>query len=76
VALRRADVIGVTSLAAFGSLCAMTFLTIFDPHLQLRGGGDVLFILLGLSANRFVPASTRPEARRDGAIDRLGRVTR
>jgi hypothetical protein len=77
VARARSDVIGVVSVAAFGSLCAMTFLTIFDAHLQLRGGGDALFILLGLSANRFVPASTRTDASQNGGrIDRLEDVSR
>jgi hypothetical protein len=59
----RNDVIGVVSLAAFGSLCAMTLLTIFDPHIQLRGGADALFVLLALSANQFVPARDPTEAR-------------
>ena len=73
VARGRSDVIGVVSLAAFGSLCAMAFLTLFDAHVQMRGGGDALFILLGLSANRFVPASTRGEPRQDGdRFDRIG----
>jgi hypothetical protein len=76
-ARRRSDIIGVVSLAAFGSLCALTFLTLFDAHVQLRGGGDALFILLGLSANRFVPISTRTEPSQDGRpIDRIGGVTR
>jgi hypothetical protein len=71
LARSRSDVVGVASLAAFGSLCALTLLTIFDPHLQFRGGGDVLFILLALSANRFVTDSGQTDARQDsGPLDR------
>ena len=38
-------------------------LTVIDMHLTLRGGGDLFFVLLGISANRLVPV-TSPE--RDG----------
>jgi hypothetical protein len=55
VARARVDDIGVIALGAWASLCAMAVLTIIDMHLTLRGGGDLLFILLGLSANRLVP---------------------
>ena len=61
VAVSRSDDIGVVSLAAFGSLCAMSVLMTIDMHLTLRGGGDLLFILLGLSANRLVPPSPGPD---------------
>jgi len=67
VACRRSDVVGIASLAAFGSLCAMALLTLFDAHLQLRGGGDALFILLALSTNRLIPESTRTAASDDAA---------
>jgi hypothetical protein len=50
IARSRSDDLGAVALAAWASLCAMAILTVIDMHLTLRGGGDVLFILLGLSA--------------------------
>jgi hypothetical protein len=55
VARSRSDDLGAIALGAWASLCAMAVLTTIDMHLTLRGGGDLLFILLGLSANRLVP---------------------
>jgi hypothetical protein len=54
VARARTDEIGVAAVAAWGSLWAMAVLTIIDQHLTLRGGGDLLFVLLGLAMNRRV----------------------
>jgi hypothetical protein len=59
VAAARDDDVGALALAARASLWAMALLTIIDMHLTLRGGGDLLFLLLGLSAVRW-PAP-RPE---------------
>jgi hypothetical protein len=55
VARARADDIGVVALAARAALCSIVVLTVIDMHLTLRGGGDLFFILLGISANRLVP---------------------
>jgi hypothetical protein len=53
VAAARADDVGALALAARAALWAMALLTIIDMHLTLRGGGDLLFLLLGLSAIRW-----------------------
>jgi hypothetical protein len=53
VATARLDDVGALALGARASLWAMALLTIIDMHLTLRGGGDLLFILLGLSAVRW-----------------------
>jgi hypothetical protein len=77
VARSRADDIGIIALGAWASLLAMAVLTTIDMHLTLRGGGDLLFILLGLSANRLVPApqpsrSGHPEPERERQIKERG----
>jgi hypothetical protein len=53
VAAERVDDVGALALAARAALWAMALLTIIDMHLTLRGGGDLLFLLLGLSAVRW-----------------------
>ncbi|MGH8984194.1 MAG: hypothetical protein ACRDY6_10025 [Acidimicrobiia bacterium] len=58
----RYDDLGVVALAALGSLSAMAILTIIDMHLTLRGAGDLLFVLLGLTASSWWPAPTRGAA--------------
>jgi hypothetical protein len=63
VARARADDIGVVALAVRAALWSIIVLSVIDMHLTLRGGGDLFFILLGISANRLVPV-TPPE--RDG----------
>jgi len=55
VIARRTDDIGVAAVATRGALWCLAFLTILDPHLTMRGGGDLFFCLLGLSANINVP---------------------
>jgi hypothetical protein len=53
VAASRADDVGAVALGARAALWAMALLSIIDMHLTLRGGGDLLFLLLGLSAVRW-----------------------
>jgi hypothetical protein len=63
VAAERVDDVGALALAARAALWAMALLTIIDMHLTLRGGGDLLFLLLGLSAVRW-PATDEEVASR------------
>jgi len=46
---RRTDAIGVAAAAAFTALCVVTVLMTLDPHVTVRGSGDLLFSLLALS---------------------------
>lgn len=55
VIARRNDDIGVAAVATRGALWCLAFLCILDPHLTMRGGADLFFCLLGLSANLNVP---------------------
>ncbi len=59
---RAGDDIGVAALATRAALWCLLFLTLTDSHLTLRGGGDLFFCLLGLSANLIVPPG-QPRAR-------------
>ena len=56
------DQIGVASTAAFVALSVVGVLTILDPHLTLRGSGDLLFVLLALAhvADRHREKTTVP----------------
>jgi hypothetical protein len=54
VAAARTDDIGTAALATWVALWVLVILTVLDIHLTLRGGADLLFVLLGLSANRLV----------------------
>lgn len=56
----RADAVGAAATAGFAFLIALVALTLFDPHLTLRGAADLFFPLLALS---FVPSQLRREAR-------------
>jgi hypothetical protein len=58
VARARTDDIGVAALAARGALLALTVLTVIDMHLTMRGGADLLFALLGLTAILHIPVAT------------------
>jgi hypothetical protein len=51
----RADDIGVAAVATRAALWCLLILSLIDPHLTLRGGADLFFCLLGLSANQNVP---------------------
>jgi hypothetical protein len=55
VIANRRDDIGVAAVGARGALWCLAFLSILDPHLTMRGGADLFFCLLGLSANLNVP---------------------
>jgi len=59
VARERTDDIGVAALAARAALMALAVLTLIDMHLTMRGGADLLFALLGLSAILNVPVEER-----------------
>jgi len=52
---RRRDDISVAAVATRAALWCLMILSIIDMHLTLRGGGDLFFILLGLTANMNVP---------------------
>jgi hypothetical protein len=52
---RRHDDISVAAVATRAALWCLMILSIIDMHLTLRGGGDLFFILLGLTANLNVP---------------------
>ena len=54
------DDIGVAALATRAALWCIAILTLIDPHLTLRGGSDLFFCLLGLSANLLVPPDRDP----------------
>jgi hypothetical protein len=54
----RLDDVAVAAVAARAALWSIVILGLIDMHFTLRGGGDLFFVLLGLSANRLVP---RPE---------------
>lgn len=71
IAGSRSDDLGAVALAAWASLWAMAVLTVIDAHLTIRGGGDVLFILLGLSAARWRAAPTPAARSRGSAPTRL-----
>ena len=54
------DDIGVAALATRAALWCLLILSLTDPHLTLRGGSDLFFCLLGLSANMNVPPTASP----------------
>jgi len=69
VIARRHDDIGVAAVATRGALWCLAFLSILDPHLTMRGGADLFFCLLGLSANLNVPKpEPQPEVPRVRAL--------
>ncbi len=49
IARQRLDSVGVAAAASFTALAVLAVLTITDPHLTLRGSGDLSFALLALA---------------------------
>jgi hypothetical protein len=56
VALARADDVGSAATAAWVALWVLVILSVLDIHVTLRGGADLLFVLLGIATNRLVRA--------------------
>lgn len=75
----RRDDVGLAALAAQAALCSILVLSLIDMHLTLRGGGDLFFILLGLSANRQVallpPGAGNPEPSRNNSVPANARLS-
>ena len=72
---RRPDYLGVVATAVLAALAVVAVLTTFDPHLTMRGTGELLFALLGLM---FVGAAARTQERGSGwgeAEDGVGGAT-
>jgi hypothetical protein len=66
VAHSRADDIGVAAVATRAALWCLLILSLIDPHLTLRGGADLFFCLLGLTANLNVPPTHPDNPELDG----------
>jgi hypothetical protein len=49
LARERTDAVGVAASAAVAAVFSMAVLMLFDPHLTMRGGADLLFPLLAMS---------------------------
>lgn len=63
LASQRRDDVGVAAVAARAALWSLALLMLLDSHLTIRGGADVLFVLVALASNRLVPApDPAPEA--------------
>jgi hypothetical protein len=58
VAAARTDDVGTAAVAAWVALWVLVILTVLDIHVTLRGGADLLFVLLGVACSRLVPATT------------------
>jgi hypothetical protein len=51
--MARSDAIGAAASALWVCWWFVLILTVLDPHLTLRGTGDLLFMLIGITAGRF-----------------------
>jgi hypothetical protein len=50
--MERPGAIGVAASALWVCWWFVLILTVIDPHLTLRGTGDVLFMLMGITTGR------------------------
>jgi hypothetical protein len=69
VARVRGDAGGVAGIASFAALVTLSVVTVFDPHLTMRGSADLSFTLLGLAV-----VSGALSLERSGAASRRGRT--
>ena len=63
VARARTDAVGVAASAAVAAVFSMVVLMLFDPHLTMRGGADLLFPLLAMAlagVGRTAPVAKAP----------------
>lgn len=65
---RRPDEVGITATALLAALAVIGVLTTFDPHLIMRGSGDMLFALLGLSFVGSVASAQERRSTPDAAV--------
>ncbi len=65
LAKSRDDAIGVAAIAAFAALAVLAVVTVADPHLTLRGSGDLLFSLLALAYTDYRKGRTGSATDRD-----------
>jgi hypothetical protein len=59
-AASRWDDVGVSAVAARAALWSVAVLMLLDSHLTLRGGADVLFVLIALGSSQLIPVPTSP----------------
>ncbi|HTD51166.1 MAG TPA: hypothetical protein VK771_11230 [Acidimicrobiia bacterium] len=64
----RHDDIAIAAVGTRAVLWSLLIMSLIDPHLTLRGGADLFFCLLGLSANLNVPRG-EPEPEEDPLPD-------
>ncbi len=69
VARARSDEVGVLALATWAGLWVFAVLSLIDMHITLRGAGDLLFILLGLSSIRSFRPTAPPALSADARTD-------
>jgi hypothetical protein len=62
ISRRRHDAAGIAAIGAFTALAVIAVLDLTDPHLTLRGAGDVTFALLALAYVRNPSVARAPTA--------------